>query len=132
VLTKTEGIYICGLRSAHSYIEAKKPDSYGMCPTGTTPCSTITTGSNTICYPPDEHVERCPIIDIGFSKGEEKYADYTKLDFVDGVQLVYTKLLANSRPITTTSVEYRPCHASTSYSRDEDAEFFALERDLEF
>jgi len=40
--------------------------------------------------------------------------------------------MVDSRPITTTSVEYRPCHAAKGYSRDEDAAFFPLERDFEY
>jgi len=81
----------------------------GVCPEETKACSSVTTGSNIICYPEAELEANCPITDIQFSAGEEKYLDYTRVDYLDGIQVAYTKTLADSRPITTTSVEFRPC-----------------------
>ena len=71
----------------------------------------------------------CPITDIRISIGEAAYDDYTQVPLTDTLTLVYTKELVNSKPITTTSVEYEPCLNSRKYSRDPDSEYYILDRD---
>ena len=43
--------YICAKRSKESYLTSTMADDKGDCPSGTTPCSSKTTGMNTICLP---------------------------------------------------------------------------------
>ena len=97
--------YICGKRGGRAYLDAYKTTD-GVCNIGE-PCSARTTGSNTICMREAEKASGlCPITDIRISIGEAAYDDYTQVPLTDTLTLVYTKELVNSKPITTTSVEY--------------------------
>ena len=62
----------------------------------------MTTGQNTICYPEDENESNCPILDIKFSKTDsEEFQGYEKFRLSDKIQLVFTKTLVDSTPITS-------------------------------
>ena len=43
------GVIICGKRGGKPFIEAVRPNSEGICPDFTLPCSTYTSLENTIC-----------------------------------------------------------------------------------
>ena len=68
---------------------------------------------NTVCYPPNDHKEKCPITSIDFVGGDaiksyESKSDYKVLKLSFDQALVYSKS-TNSLPITTIRIENQPC-----------------------
>ena len=61
----------------------------GKCPEDKQPCSTVTTGMNTVCVEPSKIEKDCPIIDIKFLTDVQGYENYTKIPYSD-VILAYT------------------------------------------
>ena len=71
VQTLFKNKYFCGIRGGDPFVFVKRPLlSTGLCPNGTLPCSNSTSLENTVCYPQDEHEEKCPILQMKFMKLE--------------------------------------------------------------
>lgn len=116
--TKFLGHYFCAKRTADSFIRAVRVDPISkLCPQGTEPCSPATSPENTICQPPEDHADKCPITEILFVTGAEiapyqQNPTYTVKPIPGGWvdYLVYSKTSSDNLPITTTKVEAEnPC-----------------------
>ena len=136
-MTNTNGFTICGQRGGQPYKNVTRVDPISkMCPDGTVACSDITSAENTICYPPELIETSCPITDIFITKNikeatsmakSEQWIPYPK-------KIAYTWFLVYSKvqdflPITTTSIEYKPCVNPEQLSQQPDQKFYPLEID---
>ena len=65
------GKSICGIRGGQSFAEVQRPNKENDCPTDTSACSSTTSAQNTVCYPPAEHANSCPITEITFVDNSE-------------------------------------------------------------
>ena len=112
--TGIHGKAICGKRAGVPFESVIRPEhNTEECPEGTTPCSLGTSIINTVCYPPSEHEEVCPITQIlvvDGDRGEELKSDtnykvipYRQEEFSKKF-LVYSKTVADNLPITTTAI----------------------------
>ena len=54
------GKRVCGKKGGLPFSQVVRPVN-GTCPEQTTPCTNQTSPENTICYPPSEHAQKCPI-----------------------------------------------------------------------
>ena len=81
---------------------------------------------NTICYPEDQHIEKCPITEIFIadqntgnllkeSGGTSVVLDY-RVDDPTRRYLVYSKYSKDNLPLTTTALDTRPCINPTQTS----------------
>ena len=62
MMNKINDKTICRTRGGKEFEQVTRPDQEsGECPEGTSPCSTITSIENTVCYPQDQHATQCPI-----------------------------------------------------------------------
>ena len=62
------GVTICGLLGGDPFRNATRIDpKTGKCPVGTSPCSSLTSLENTICYAPNLLATKCPITDLIFT-----------------------------------------------------------------
>ena len=113
--TNFGGKTICGRGGGKAFAEVQRPvkeNGEYSCPTGTTPCSLVTSPENTVCYPPDDHVNSCPINEIRFVLNEELVSiegEYGQATFNSQFTLLYSKTNLDALPITTTSVTKAPC-----------------------
>jgi hypothetical protein len=116
-MTNTNGFTICGLRGGQPYNNVTRVDPVsGLCPNGTQACSNVTSPDNTICYPQELVETSCPITNIFMTKNLTLATAMAKTKTWTGFPkkiastwyLLYTKTL-DYLPITTTSVEYKPC-----------------------
>jgi len=112
-------------------LTVNRADMYNICPGGTTSCipdrlvvkssnGTNTTteqmqgtsAEDTICYPPDEHEEKCPITDIviisNSAISDYEQREYTVIVFNETDSIAFTKM-SPQLPITTFSAGYTPC-----------------------
>ena len=60
------GKSVCGVRGGLSFSEVLRPNLQNECPSGTSACSQTTNSENTVCYPPEQHDDACPITEIKF------------------------------------------------------------------
>ena len=86
---KFYGKFFCGATGGRNFAEVKRvlPET-DRCPDGTEPCSTNTSPSNTVCYPPEDHPTSCPITDIKIIDEDRAQpflndTAYTMVPFVD-------------------------------------------------
>ena len=116
---------LCGVRDGLTFVHVIRPDMDGKCPEQTKACSNITSPENTICYR-DSQTQHCPVTDFvwdnpdnstygnDYSKGWVRVEE-NKDD--QGNMLLYTKTEANNLPLTTFSLQNRPCLDSTEVSK---------------
>ena len=55
---------VCGQRGGLPFVDTIRPNRNNTCPEGTSPCSTNTTTQHTVCYPPGQFNQSCPITDF--------------------------------------------------------------------
>lgn len=58
------GRRICGSRGGSPFLNVTRVESNGKCPKGTQACGMGVSAENTVCYPPQEHIQKCPITEI--------------------------------------------------------------------
>lgn len=91
----------------------------GKCPIGTEACVKNASPENTICYPPFELKQMCPItsIDIVDALQTQSYevSGYSVIRLNNNQALVYSKN-TNSMPPTSMRVEFKPCMAAEKVS----------------
>jgi len=107
------GKFICGQRGGLAWKDVKRPDyKNGLCPTGTTPCSSSTTLQYTTCYAPADHEANCPITDLQFVTGAMPVfsapLDYQVVS-TGSTDHIATSKQANGLPLTDTTLEFQPC-----------------------
>lgn len=113
-------------------MNVQRPDlTTKQCPTGTVPCSSVTSLENTICYPEEKRDSNCPITEIRFVTSQTLAAYTSNPDYVvqqfSSVSLVYTKFAKDSLPVTKTFLETKPCMiAKEGFSSALDEQFYPL------
>ena len=90
-----KGVRVCGTRGGSSFLDVQRVGTNGKCPKGTKACS-MTSPENTVCYPPNDHKEKCPITSIDFVGGDairsyESKSEYKVLKLSLNQALVYSK-----------------------------------------
>lgn len=112
---------MCGKPGGAPFATVKRPELVGseyLCPSGTSPCSPVTSPENTVCYPGGATDSSCPITEIFFAGpnlnatiiNDTAYTveTYSETD-PDMRYLVYSKTKTDNLPLTTTTVNSRPC-----------------------
>ena len=88
-MSQFDGVRICGKRGGQSFLNTVRPNSNGVCPGKTIPCSRFTSPENTICVEPSVAengiLSDCPITEIKLVDPDEAEqldpAYYKILDF---------------------------------------------------
>jgi hypothetical protein len=110
------------------------------CPEGTKACSTSTSKSYTLCYPPADHSTLCPILYMEFVPRSDNFisklssADQSKIKiqyFDDKTDLVFSRHLVNSLPYTDTLLERSVCKSGiiVNMYHDNPNIWYPLEKD---
>ena len=91
-----KGARVCGTRGGSSFLDVQRVESNGKCPKGTKACSMNASADNVVCYPPNDHKDKCPITSIDFVGGDairsyESKSDYKVLKLSFDQALVYSK-----------------------------------------
>ena len=117
--TSIYGKTFCGKRNGEPFETVTRPDpDTKECPEGTAPCSPNTSAEHTVCYPPDDHDKVCPITEIFIASSDvgdtyKNDSDYTVVDYhtndTEYRYVVYSRIKADSLPITSTRIERKPC-----------------------
>lgn len=74
------------------------------CPSGTLPCSAVTSPENTLCH---GDAKDCPITDFLFvdaATDASSYPEYTIIPWTDSRSIAYTKTAVDRLPITATQI----------------------------
>ena len=139
VQDNTGGFTLCGLRGGLPYRNVTRVDPTTLaCPSGTVPCSTNTSATNTVCYPSNQLATSCPIngieitSDLNHAKalrtaGWSYHALKVWVDYVAFYVLWSTN--QDSLPITQTKFESQPCMNPLDVSQQTGQQFYPLEVD---
>lgn len=123
--------HICGRRGGLPFANVTRPDASNNCPSGTVPCSTVTTAENTVCYPSSEVPQNCPVTELKAVKSTESasdtYLDYGKAAIAGTNYVLVFGKNADSLPLTTFDVEYKPCAKPSETSVAPGTTFYPLE-----
>ena len=108
------GKHICGKQGGNPLSSAVRPDiKTGLCPDGTSPCSSHTSAEHTICssLPQD-----CPITDIKIVQATDTahYGDYVterlqKVNDTHSWWLLYSTTVGDNLPLTTFKIDQYNC-----------------------
>jgi hypothetical protein len=123
-MTEFAGNHFCGTTGGKPFLTAERVDpSTKKCKSGYVACSDETSAENTICVRSGEQ-DQCPITFMTFTEDEDdiKYykndtENYVVQKVEDDTYFVYSKTRGDSLPITSTSVEYKPCLDPIDVSR---------------
>ena len=96
IMAQFNGVRICGARDGLPFTEITRVEKNGKCPTGTTPCNKETRSEYTICYPPTEHLQKCPITQINIV-GEAEAKSLVAQGGYQSVSIGYDQVLVYSK-----------------------------------
>ena len=113
------GVRVCGTRDGKSFMDQTRVGKDGKCPKGTEACVKNASPENTICYPPSDLNQMCPItsIDIVDTLQTQSYeaSGYSVIRLNNNQALIYSKN-TNMMPPTSIRVEFKPCMGAEKVS----------------